>query len=129
MGATLRTCSPDRTGFTEQACESPELCDNRAGVCQRPTCELGMGRCEGSVLFRCDGDPPRFERIDTCDEAALCDAAGVQCLACVPSSQRCSDDGRVAISCDPSGQSETLVACEMLLGLLGRCVDGACAVL
>jgi hypothetical protein len=128
-GATLRSCNPDRTAFTEQTCESPDLCDSRAGVCQRPTCELGMGRCEGGVLFRCEGDPPRFERIDTCDEAALCDAAGVQCRACVPSSQRCSNDGRAAISCDPTGLSETVVVCEMLLGLLGRCVDGACAVL
>jgi len=128
-GATLRSCNADRTDFTEQTCESPELCDSRAGVCQRPTCEPGMGRCEGSVLFRCAADPPRFERIDTCDDAARCDAAGVQCLTCVPNSQRCSDDGRAAISCDPTGQSETLVVCEMLLGLLGRCVDGACAAL
>jgi hypothetical protein len=127
--ATLRKCNEDRTGFVEQACESQSLCDGAAGVCQLPACEVGAGRCEGNVLFRCDGEPPRFGRLDACDSATLCDAAGVQCLACVPNSRRCSDDGRAQITCDASGQTESLQVCPMLLGLLGRCLDGVCVAL
>jgi hypothetical protein len=129
VGATLRTCNDDRTAFIEQTCGSESLCDAVTGVCQLPACELGEGRCEGNVLFRCDGSPPRFERVDTCDNAVLCDAAGVQCLRCIPNSRRCSDDGRAQISCDSTGSMETVEACQMLLGLLGRCLDGACAAL
>jgi hypothetical protein len=127
-GATLRVCHEDRIGFVEQTCASPESCDRVAGVCQLSTCNLGEGSCQGNVLLQCSGSPARFERVDACDSAALCDAAGAQCLTCVPNSRRCSDDARAAIECDATGQVESVVGCAAL-GLLGRCIDGACSVL
>ncbi len=127
-GATLRICNADRTGYVDQPCGSPQLCDAVAGVCQLDTCTVGAGHCEGNVLFQCSGSPARFERVDACDSAALCDPAGAQCLTCLPNTSRCSDDGRAAIQCDASGQVETPTGCAAL-GLLGRCVNGACSVL
>jgi hypothetical protein len=159
-GAVLLRCRYDGQGFEAiSECVADWLCEESvasgSAECRPCSCALGETRCNGSTLERCS-EPCRFEPLEQCETAGLCNAGGGECLTPVcdggafrcngATIERCNDDrtewqavsvcasaGVCQLSLNSGGDFPQCVACgcqvaEMRCNgaRLERC-DDACA--
>jgi len=92
-GAVLQRCNTERTEWlTVATCDSPALCNTRAGSCTPCT----TGECNHGVYRTCNGSG--WTDRETCGSPALCDPdAGCVAPACdQPGTVRCSVSNSVA---------------------------------
>jgi hypothetical protein len=138
-GAEIQKCRDDRTGLddTGTVCESAALCnaaDPLNAFCEEPTCRRGATsgsefRCDGAALQRCNESLTGFDTIETCLNAALCDASQRfdGCLEpdCQPGDFACSEGFLQACNADQTGFENiencgSQAACD---ANAGRCAD------
>ena len=132
-GLNLQQCVEGALGNTWELvapCATPELCDATVaefgstgaagwtGQCQPPACQPGAFQCselDGRRLLGCPPSQMNWELIDTCDTAALCNAAAGICeTGCgpgiTPGSYRC--EGAELQQCNPTGTGfDTVKTC------------------
>lgn len=107
-GQFLEELGEDAVWSRVKDCESPALCDLTAdsrtgqmrGACRSIVCHRGERRCgteadpsaSGPMLWACSADLARWEKVDTCASAALCDATEKKCLLppCEWGDRRCN---------------------------------------
>lgn len=77
------------------------------------SCESGVSRCEGEVLWSCLAGVP--ESTDCAATGAFCDTstASPSCLrwVCTPSTTSCSPDATAVLTCDARGTDATASPC------------------
>lgn len=76
----LQLCGDDLKWKAKEICATAALCsvtaDRRAGMCVEPGCPVsGQHQCVGNRLQRCALDQSRWDDVELCASASLCDAA------------------------------------------------------
>ena len=90
-GSQLAVCTADGTNYNyKKNCTSAAACDPVAADCVATECTPGQFQCSGATLSACKNG--KFERIDSCDSAALCDANNGRCQQCVTNNYSCVND-------------------------------------
>lgn len=112
MGSSNKAAAP----FVPAAPPSAFTRMGRAG------CAVGIHRCSGEKLERCD-EEKGFVQVNTCLSAAHCNAALQQCLVdpCILGEKQCN--GRLLEQCNANGwrQLEDCKKPESCNGTLGKC--------
>lgn len=117
----LLECGADATTLTVVLeCGEVSLCDANAGTCLPPgtACTAESYRCNGQVLERCRGTPPRFRPERVCATAQLCDATRRACAdpVCDPGQYRCTPSAGgepVGENGSYTGQAHELSVCSV----------------
>lgn len=139
-GATLLSCNAHRDGYVATECDSPDECNIASMSCR--ACVPGELQCNRQSLMRC-GDDQKWENVEECAAASLCEASLERHLddpqsepacvepACQPGSFRCSEhDGRTLLGCPPDGSAwsalEVCATPEACDATGGRCLTPQC---
>lgn len=128
-GATLQTCSSDRTGFVETlVCDSAEACDADNALCQGSDCTPGSFRCVDSALLTCGASGSTWELVDVCAASGLCNVEAGQCDSLACEEDIC--DGATLLRCNEDGtELEEVEFCaseELCNAEAGQCDQAAC---
>jgi hypothetical protein len=130
---TLRGCPPDGSGYrTIGICANAEACDATNGQCLALTCSPGSYQCSGTALQLCARDGMKWETLENCETAGLCNTTARGCVACEPGTLQCSANELHRCTEDASWESLEVCASTALcdigseMGQLGRCMAPAC---
>jgi hypothetical protein len=110
---------------TTDSCAAPSLCDAERG-CTPPTCDVGEYRCTGQNLERCSINQNGWVPVQSCNNAALCNAPAKRCdwARCVPGAFRC--DARGTLSRCSDDATGYVVQQECGSGAACDALSGAC---
>jgi hypothetical protein len=78
-GDTLEVCDSSGTFILQEQCASGTTCSEEQG-CVGGACAANERRCQGANLQQCNEERTRFETIQSCGNANLCDAAAARCI-------------------------------------------------
>jgi hypothetical protein len=78
-GETLEVCDLTGTFVLQEQCPSGTTCNADQG-CVGGACAANERRCQGANLQQCNGARTRFETIQACGKANLCDRAAARCI-------------------------------------------------
>lgn len=129
QGPVLQTCAADGSGWRAlQRCASAALCLDAPGEvsrCIERACEPGL-TCSGADLLQCNTGLTGFDRIDTCESAAHCDAMSGACeeARCVPGEITCNGATLQRCNGGPTGH-DALATCATG-ALCADLVESAC---
>ncbi|HYO93320.1 MAG TPA: hypothetical protein VER33_02360 [Polyangiaceae bacterium] len=144
----LQLCGDDLKWKVSATCASAALCsvtaDRRSGACAEPGCPLpGQHRCSGNRLQRCALDQSRWDDVELCASASLCDAAAADLQvgagdyatcrlpACNAGQFNCETGSPRPCNAERTGWAEAVMdctagpSCNVATGDCSPCVAGA----
>ena len=129
VGAEMRGCAPDGSGFLPaplETCENEALCKAglAGGTCAAPACASGEMKCEGADRFACLPDRTGFApaKTDTCSGDTPVCAAG-KCVTCATGSRRCTGKTPEACVAESWKQETACLGSVTSMCMAGDCLD------
>lgn len=126
-GAAWQQCNAQGAWTLLEDCDAASLCDAENG-CEPATCDVGDYRCSGQTLERCSIDQDGWVQVQSCQNAALCNAAAKRCdwPRCEPGAFRCDVQGTLSRCSDDGVGFSVVQAC----GSAAACdvTSGSCTV-